>query len=339
MTQDDPTWVQVIKSQEFRLLEPGRLAKLSEHLPDPVAQKPSILLFAGRTAKLAALKSIFPQNSFKGNYRRSAITLTLDNNSLSCRFPVLFAESPSEKSFQAAEDSPLVSNKSYPIRSSDATSLSSAYNLLHARLLSLFVDVFCIFADDIGGLDSALTLLQNWARDGGTQSNFKTKKPRVVIVGGRSGGTSPCIEDFLAGGKSPQYDRKLLKTFYGSILVFTLPTPELSADARYRTLKETIWRQKDEMMLLRKQLACCLSFEPTARFFGLAIGHVSADPAKPFDFLVESRRDFGVRADCSHHLTRFLRLAQQHGLSQDLASRYLASTLIYDAFPPGMHRR
>ena len=53
---------------------------------------------------------------------------------------------------------------------------------LHARLISLFSDVICIFADDLGGLEKVADYLVVWVRMGDPSSLPTNVHPRVVIM-------------------------------------------------------------------------------------------------------------------------------------------------------------
>ena len=55
-------------------------------------------------------------------------------------------------------------------------------DILHARLLSLFVDVLCIFARDCGGLDGVAERLTSWTAIGSASSGPSSTRPRLLVV-------------------------------------------------------------------------------------------------------------------------------------------------------------
>ena len=49
-------WVQVVGGEQIRLLDPGRISRLTGELNNPVEQRPSFALFIGRHVKENALQ-------------------------------------------------------------------------------------------------------------------------------------------------------------------------------------------------------------------------------------------------------------------------------------------
>ena len=332
-------WLQVVGINDLRLLDPGRMSQLVRELKDPANQRPSSLLFVGRQAKDLALRELFPDNNFKKHPCDGVATLRIDNASIYSDRPILFAESsPSDAIPLAAEDPHLCETESVPIQWAEDTTVQELYNVLHARLFCLFADVVCVFADDFADFDDAVQLLKSWAAAGSAAGHFDKIRPRVVIVRrGDAASPSPTydllkIDDLQQGLHSGS-----LKDLFSSIKVLHLAAEQLSPLARFRRLKELLWREIDEMRHARQNLGCLYSAEHTTRFFHMAVAHTAASISRPFDFLSASRRGNDVEPDFVHHLSRFMRSGVDHQAPRDALMTFVASSIMLDAYPPKMH--
>jgi hypothetical protein len=60
---------------------------------------------------------------------------------------------------------------------------------------------------------------------------------------------------------------------------------------------------------------------------------------RPFDYIRASRHGNELQADYKDYLTSFLRLGAASGVFYDNMAAYIASTILFDTYPPGMHRK
>ena len=332
-------WLQAIGINELRLLDPGRTSQLVRELKDPANQRPSLMLFVGREAKDLALRELFPDNNFKKHSCEGVATLRIDNASIYSDHPILFAESrPSHAIPLAADDSRLCETDSFPIQWADDTTVQQLSNVLHARLFCLFADVVCVFADDFADFDETVQRLKSWAAAGSASVHFDKIRPRVVVVRrGDAASPSPTYDllelDDLQQGLQ---DRSLME-FFSSIKVLHLAAEQLSPLARFRRVKELLWREMDEMRHARQNLGCLYSAEHTARFFRMAVAHTAASTSLPFDFILASRRGNGVEPDFAQHLSRFMGSGENRHIPRDALMTFIASSIMLDAYPPKMH--
>jgi hypothetical protein len=70
-----------------------------------------------------------------------------------------------------------------------------------------------------------------------------------------------------------------------------------------------------------------------------AVAHVALDPHHRFDTIAAVRENNPVPRGIEYHLGNFLKLATQHGLSLTDLTTFVASALLVDAYPPGMHSK
>jgi len=94
----------------------------------------------------------------------------------------------------------------------------------------------------------------------------------------------------------------------------------------------------DEMRNLRLRSRCLYSAVHLNKFFQMAVSQTAASVLRPFNFVTASRLGNEVGPDHADHLTSFFRLGVDHGLSNDIMGRFIASTILLDAYPPRMHR-
>ncbi len=333
-----PEWLHVAGGKETALINTGRLARIVGELTNPATQQPSVLLFIGRKAKNLALRELFPNHVNKGRNEGIA-TLRVDNTSLYSDHPVLFAESDPSATVISASNASCHETESFPVRWANATTVPDVYDILHARIFCPFSDVLCIFADDFPNFKSVVDRLKIWAIAGIGSSPFEQVRPSVVIVKrGGEASASPTLDLLEMQDVQFSLDQKVLKNFYSSIKVLHLADEQISPLARFRRLKELLWRQMDEMRNVRLRCRCLYSAVHLNKFFQIAVSQTAASALRPFNFVTASRLGNEVGPDHSDHLTSFLRFGMYRGLSNDTMASFIASSIVLDAYPPNMHR-
>ena len=331
-------WLQVVTGEETVLINPGRLARIVKKLPDAADQFPSVLLFVGRRAKLQALRELFPSHIKKGRHD-SVATLRVDNTSLYSRHPIFFADS---EPYTKIIPSPVTSChdlESFPLRWATPGTVHDVYDILHTRILLPFSDVLCMFAEDFTTFDEVIDRLKSWAVTGKPARVLDQPRPRVVIVKRSDGaGASPTYDLLEMQDIQMSLDHSVLRESFSSIKVLSLADEQISPLARFRRLKELLWRQMDEMRNARVRLRSLYSAIHMTKLFHLAVSHTATSTSRPFDFVVASRLGYEPNPHQTYHLASFLRVGLDHGADLDTLVRFVASTLLLDAYPPGMHR-
>jgi hypothetical protein len=203
-------------------------------------------------------------------------------------------------------------------------------------VLFLFVDVICIFADDIGGLDAVRTSLSTWATVGRSASSLE-HRPRVLIVAEANG---PSVTHDLLDESDFLFllmqDRNAMEVFSTPSLLH-LPGGDLSNMARHRPLRDELLKAVDLSRRHRKEDGYLFSAAHLDRFFHCALTHVCRTPQLPFDF-VQSAHGANARGVAhSSHLTNFLALTSGRGWKQQDQAAFIASTLLVDAYPQESH--
>ena len=333
-------WLQFSQQNDPSLVEPGRLHRLIQELGDPRAQYPSIIFFAGRKAKDEAVRHLFSWNNFKKSARTDGLaTLQAETVSLQTKNPLFFAESDPFAGTTPSSDTNHLCHeaRSHPLLWPDQ-GVDSLYDHIHSRLLFLFTDVLCVFADDFLDMDSLIHQLKTWAKSGRPTKLFSAVRPRVVVV---SKGVEP--------SPSPLYDlldRQDLRfnfrcpeliDYFSAVTMLYLADEQISPLARHRRLKELLQRQVEEIRHVRETYGCLYSATHLNDLFTDAVYHTTRNVDIPFDFIVSSRKGNCDFSQYTEHLTTFLKLSASVGISQRASASYIASTILLDAYPPGMH--
>lgn len=174
----------------FVLQYNNRLQYVTSLLPRPSRQFPSLIFFISKDSKTRALRCLFPGNSVLSCRRSSIADICIDPATVDNDYPTLLANSSLDH-VQASHRGRNACHEttSYPIAWPDgglpAQQDPSGY--VRTRLLLLFTNVLCIFAQDCGGLDRVAEILTTWTTISSASSLPGSTKPRLVIVANVSG--------------------------------------------------------------------------------------------------------------------------------------------------------
>lgn len=317
-----------------------RLARLASELSEPSTQLPQIIFFAGHRLKNQALRQVCHSN-YRGHSRHQrCINIRMDNRTLRSLQPRFFVDCDPTGDFTSqAFGSPRICHpeKVFPLD----TSFQGRYlqDLILSRLIFPFIDVLCIFAEDIGGLGAARNLLLAWAKIGSASSLSHAVRPKVVIVVGATQSTTHDILDdeeflheLLEAGDVP------FLAAFGEVRICRLPPEGLSPEARFLGLAEDISRGLRDMRRIRDRHNVLFSATHLEAFFRLALEHISASPLSSFDFIRAARCQNPLDGAFTSHITNFLKLGNRTRAPYNIMASYIASAILMDAYPTGMHR-
>ena len=115
----------------------------------------------------------------------------------------------------------------------------SLYDVAHARLLSLFTDVVCMFADDFYDFGDVVSKIRAWAVLGRASGQFLMARSKAIIVKQGAGpGPSPTYD--LLESEYLQYNLSQpdIVAFFSSVTVLHLADEQISSLARHRPLRD-----------------------------------------------------------------------------------------------------
>ncbi|QVM10724.1 hypothetical protein D8B26_005395 [Coccidioides posadasii str. Silveira] len=316
-------WIHMVRGDHPVLEDTGRMCRLVEELPRASQQHLRLIHFLGRGAKDAAIQQLFPQRHREQKGSSKEIVLQLDDPTASENSPLMFAES---NPFSAAS---CTTNRNFCHESKLHPCSWSATNhdlsdIIHARLLFLFCDVICIFADDFPSLGAAITRVESWAEIGSASTLPPAVRPMVMIITSETSGPTA---DILPGGAC-------IDASFSSLDVVHFNINQRSS---VHQLKEEILCRAALAHITRQQYHCLFSALHLTELFQDAITHTSNSTIDPFDFALAARKQLETQQDKVDHLSIFLKLAMDNRLPYDAISSVVASSILMDAYPEKMH--
>lgn len=336
---DEISWLDVGVSEGaiFTLLDHGRLERVIAELVEPGSQYPALCVFLGTKWKDTSLQQLYPHNNIKRHGSEAAIRLRPDIGSWGTSRPLLLADGD-------------LSCKPYP-RSSMGNHIKeersilwdkpSARTVLHAvwtRLVFLFADVICIFADDFPDFSHVAEFLIDCLKLGSASSLPVTVRPRVIIVLGhvRSGVPDNVQQANLLYQRLSNDPSGLLKESFSAVNMICLEDGSLSETARHERLRALIAGQLDNMQLVRQDHKVLINANHLVALFRSAFRHLSDELCEPFQCVKATRAYNAVSPSLTTYLAHYQGIGMQSGLCYEDLAPSIASALIMDHYIPGM---
>ena len=319
------------------LHESFRLSELVQSLPDPNIQTPGLIVFYGKRNMQGALREVFPRNNFRRQSGRSLLNLRIDADSQESQRPVFFADGDLFNNDSTCIRTSCHYSRAIPAYWSDEQK-ANVPMALHTRLAWLFANVICIFAEDYGGLERVLDLLQSLVAFDSASSLPPRVRPSLVIVATRWS-RSPTMRVLEQEAVHRVRTSEILKKAFAKVQILTTADDTISNLARYRRLKEVLFNELDGDAQVRRESHALFSAVHLEGFWNEAIEHTASDLSKVFDFILATRRERPIPRELDRYLKSFLDLAWSHGCQTETICRFIASALIMDALPPGSHSK
>jgi hypothetical protein len=317
-----------------------RLANITKSLSNPSTQYPLHLSFFGRRNKAAAIRAIFPKSQIARCRNNGISNICVDPATTADKHPLLLSDSTSKYNITSQRatrgnchdtiDYPVVwpSEWHRPIQPEDLV------DHVHASLLSLFIDVICIFAADCGGIDGVIDKLTIWARIRSASALPGAICPRVVIV------TSVPMQLFNSEALRIRLQLSSTPQFPGSFSSLNIVNMlQMSQRSHYSALEHVLDMEIQAARLERFHTQNLFSMVHTSAFFEKALCHFVRSPQEQFHFIRSSRNDNPVTGDFQDHLKLFLQLCVEQRFPPDITIAFIASAILLDSYPPDMHRK
>ena len=308
-------------------------------MTNPDKQYPSTIFFIGVKSKDVALRQLFPHNNVRRGCLDGVVNLRLDSSTMSSEYPLLFADGDPQKQIPDKLGTMRChENTTVPLISRSFTQLNNI-QCLYARLVALFSDVVCIFAEDLGGLRGTARFLVDWVKFGNPSSLPRCVRPRVMIVTREeeTAITHHVLEMEELRFMLDQEDPGLRSQVFSSISLIHLPGDHISALARYRRLREILLKEVDLSRIQRLEQRVLFSAVHLEAFSSRAFKNLALSFDKPFDFIIESRVGNELDGTYNDHITTFATGCNENFLSFKSLSSFIASSILMDAYPPRMH--
>ncbi|KFZ04602.1 hypothetical protein V502_10028 [Pseudogymnoascus sp. VKM F-4520 (FW-2644)] len=332
-------WLTVRQDEtNFELQYGNRLHNITKCLPQPFTQYPSVVLFIGNSMKSKALRALYPQSAISTCRKFGIANICIDSTTENEEHPVLLAESVSDYAQAKARGKQTcheTSNHPVPWPGLEIPKRQKFIDHVQARLLSLFTDVMCLFAQDYGGLDAVADTLMTWATIGTASSLPRAVRPRLLIVANISGNNfvSEALRFRLKVLSHSGFSESFSSINVVNVLGASGHTSRGHFSALGQVLKEEILLQRVE----RVNAHTLFSMVHIAAFFDLALQNFATSPLSAFSYIRASREYFKVSPNFAHHLSSFMSVFADNKLPDHIAWEFIASVIILDAFPPDMH--
>ncbi|PVH67631.1 FabD/lysophospholipase-like protein [Cadophora sp. DSE1049] len=316
----------------------NRLHHISTSLPDPTKQRPSLLLFFGKQFKTRVLRALYPGNTISNCRKYGIANICLHPATQNDKHPILIADScPHKTQVNLRGKNTCHETISHPVGWIDEGDRQKQQHLADyalARLLSLFIDVLCIFAQDCGGLAGVVDMLAEWTAIGSASSLPETVRPRLVVITKIPGDTfaSEALQFRLRVLSDPKFS----ESFSSLNVVNVLGIGRGTSYKHFSGLAEAL---QHETHLIRAEKVNChalFSMIHVTKFFDAALRQFATSP-QTFDFIQCSREAYPVSPSFQHHLSTFMGLCSEHNTPASMIWDFIASIVIFDSFPPDMH--
>ncbi|KAL4860494.1 hypothetical protein BDV12DRAFT_209311 [Aspergillus spectabilis] len=336
MTCHHTAWVELYRGEGANQLAYGsRVKRLIREIPQPSSACPQLVFLMGRRQKDLALRQLC-----RSSYRKEQVGISLrsDMNTLHCPHPRLFADcNPTSRKLPFARHTVLNCHPETVYEIKQELDEYSCQDLILTRLLFLFTNVICIFADDVGGVDGARQLLQTWIKIGSASSLPAAIRPRIVIVGSHSQNATQSLldkEDLLfqlTASGNPFFH------VFGDLEIFNLPPENLSPEARFLGLRREVTHQLQYARAARDRHYALFSATHFDAFFASALNDMSY-LYQTFNFTKSARVSRPLDGAFAFHVTRFISGANKARLPYESIASHIASAVLMDAYPQGMHK-
>lgn len=306
-------WLDVatVGASGYAVLESACLKYLVEGLPNPDNQYPQLWAFLGSAQKKEHLRDLFP-GSASTRADSGTIRLRGDEATEASDTPILFADGDPWNASVLPGSTLSRGDRRYDFEY-HVGGPTEVIHGLYSRVLFLFADVVCIFAEDVPrGTDlTALTKhcpadgLPIWAR------------PHLIIV------TCGSCPTWCATGGSA-----LRSEAFSAVTI--LPSKSTQGD-----LKELLANCSREVRQLRMQVIGHLSGVQLQGFLRSAIACLATTHNYTYNFVRASRTQ-GIPVDLGDSISDFYRRCMDIKLPDLDAARFIASALMMDHYSPEM---
>ena len=326
-------WITLVQTQDEKSLiyDSSQLKFITRSISASPSEFPSLVVFIGNKIKTKAIRTIFSATGHATKFE--LISLFHHKPTGRKSHPILGANVNRDceyvkdyKPHDFCQEA-----KNYRVHGSSKTAQQAFVDQTITALLFPLASVICVFIDDLGGPGQTATILSKWASIANTSTSFKAARPRVIIVNESLGFSRA---DVLQLCNSL---RKL--DSFSAVTVATVVSDHF--DVQPWTSFFPLWRElKRELKfarIARIQTRTLFSINHFAVLFDRGIEHFVSDSRQPYSFIRASRGSSFVDGELPIHLGGFVELCIRHAIHKDVMLPFIASALLMNFFPPGMH--
>ena len=144
----------------------------------------------------------------------------------------------------------------------------------------------------------------------------------------------------LVSNRTSRRRARLSLPIFSSIQRVILPKESRKTlSSRFFALKKAIRSSVNMVRKGREASKTLYSAYHLNAFFDLALIHVATRASTPFNFIIASRQRNRIEKHFWANLREFLALCSANNVSKEAALQHIATALMLDSLPPGMHRK
>lgn len=319
-------------------MDTGQLERLVEGLSHPESQYPSLIWFAGNGNRIKALQALFPHNNITRRGPAGLARLHVSTQTVNTENPVLFAESNLFSDSGLGESNlcrwSTEKIQRYHILQNGARPLADIRQHVIANVLFAWTQVLCFFADTPSEMRKVQQLLKNPRRKLRIGSRWAPDFTHVIIVLTHSQEAEP-VDTTNMFSQCLADDTRMQITLLDLRSRFMLSPRAVFEPLRRVILDqvETIHMEQIRQGLSFSSIHLCALWSRTLELVMANTGNL------PLDCLEVARESQKLNLVSVDHLVRFLGQANDLGCSTQDVHSFIASALLMNAYPPGMHRK
>jgi hypothetical protein len=290
------------------------LGNVLNALDDPDQQYPSIVLCMGGSRKSAVLTSAFACPKPQATRSGCLAELHLDRATTHSKHPLLVADVDVQRQYTVVSSSthcgggPKYDVEWPNVSDCDAISL---VDTVVSRLILSFVDVVCLYLEDFPTSYQYIELLERWTNEVNLSRPWK---PRIILVTQR-----------------PRILREIPN------IARLGEARHVKASPGSSTLKEAIEQSAHLVRAQRRASKTLFSATHLKALFETALQHTAKFIDVDFDYIKATQQHSITEEQSSYHIKIFLELCLDQEVDRGSLILYIASTLVLDSLPPGMH--
>jgi len=310
-------WLEIGRSHdEWQILHGTRLQNIVREFRNPATQQPSIVGLAGRSQKENVMGQLFPVDDRSSRTRGCTVNMSFDSGTKDANDLVLYADwDPEVRVGNAEHNCPDVTRYTVDRECHDSSCLLQT---LLVQCLFPFFDVICLFVDDFT-IEAACATLAEW----NNIANHRQMIPRLIIAV-----SSTSVE----AARALQYISQ-----FSSVRVVDMYDTD-QQPSQYRVLREAISSELAISRRARDERRYLFSANHILSFFRSALAHFSTGAAEPFSFIRASRDRFPVVPSMASHFKEFVNILHSQGVRVPEIAAEVATRILFDSYPRGMHR-
>jgi hypothetical protein len=334
-------WLDLVhNSTGWALVDTGRMDQIVQDMSHPTTQYPSLAYFLGNGNRVSALRSLFPQNNITRRGPAGLVRLHLSTTTASTEHPVWFAESGFHDSTANHVDGRLVSashHRHYPLPPMTGGLAMDLKHHVWRRGLFPWMSVLCLFVDGSAELQAAHELLDRSPTEihAGRHSTSSTGMRVIMVL------TDPSAEYHTDPWEELSSSFPDPDTSDPTISILDLrDRHDLSPRAAFEPLRRTLLDQIQISRDQRMQQGLLFSAQHLNHLWNRTLcGGQLVAPEARIDCLQIAREKLPVDPSLGHRLAEFLAYASRAGCPPHDIHTVIASALLIDAYPPGMHSK